>query len=249
MRMMRAMAALTLLALTAACTMPAPGAISEDGVFDPYEAQNRRVHAFNRSLDEKLLGGNSGGAGPKMGPGTSQAVIQFADTVAIPQTVVNQLLQFRLWRATKNTLRFTMNATLGLGILDPAAEIGLTEDSSDFGETLAVWGLPEGAFLELPVIGPSTERDAVGVAVDLFTDPLSYVLPSPEKHLKTVARAAGKVAERQAFSDTVDSVLYESADSYAQTRLYYLQNRRFDLGQDAPEQSDIDPLALDVSGF
>ncbi|EBA10497.1 MlaA family lipoprotein [Sagittula stellata] len=244
----RAVFALIAAASLAACSVPGPGQ-APDGVWDPYEAQNRRVHAFNRKIDERVLRGTGAGLADSVPDGSRQAVAQFADTVGTPQTVLNQLLQLRLWRATKNTLRFTMNATLGLGILDPAAEIGLVSDESDFGETLAVWGLPEGAYLELPMVGPSTERDAVGSAVDLVTNPLSYALPSPEKYIGTAARVADKVIKRGEFGETVDSVLYDSADSYAQARLIYLQNRRFELGEDAPGAADIDPMALDTTGF
>jgi phospholipid-binding lipoprotein MlaA len=144
-----------------------------------------------------------------------------------------------------------VNATLGLGgILDVASDLGLAEDSSDFGETLHVWGLPEGAYLELPLFGPSTERDAVGDVVDLFTNPLDYVLPPRPRQAKTAVRIVAKVGERGEFSDTVDSILYDSADSYAQLRLIYLQNRRFDLGDASDSTIDyIDPEALDTEGF
>lgn len=245
----RGVLAISALAVTlAGCSVPGPGQ-APDGIWDPNEATNRRIHDFNTRVDERLLRGTGKGFAESLPDGSRQAVGQFADTVSVPQSVVNQLLQLRLWRATKNTLRFTLNATMGLGIMDPAAELGLTEDASDFGETLAVWGVPEGAYMELPFLGPSTERDTTGKVVDLFTDPLGYVLGKPEKFLPPVAKVADKVITRGEFSTTVDSVLYDSADSYAQTRTMYLQNRRFELGQDDPASADIDPLALDVSGF
>jgi len=247
MRLCQAILAIALLAALSACSVPGPGQ-APDGVWDPYETANRKRHEFNRRIDERFVRGTGNSFVEQVPDGSRQAISQFADTVSTPQTVVNQLLQLRLWRATKNTLRFTLNATLGLGVLDPAAELGLVADESDFGETMAVWGLPEGAYLELPFVGPSTQRDAAGQVVDLFTDPLSYVLPSPEKHVVTAAKAADRIISRGEFSNTVDSVLYESADSYAQLRLIYLQNRRFDLGQEAPGD-DIDPMALDTSGF
>ncbi len=247
MRCCRALTVMFLLAGLAACSVPGPGE-APDGVWDPYEEANRKRHEFNRRLDERVVRGAGNSFAERVPEGSRQAISQFADTVSTPQTVVNQLLQLRLWRATKNTLRFTLNATLGLGVLDPAGELGLIEDESDFGETLAVWGLPEGAYLELPFAGPSTQRDAAGQVVDLFTDPLQYVLPSPERHIGTVAKVADGVISRGEFSNTVDSVLYESADSYVQLRLIYLQNRRFELGQEAPE-TVIDPMALDTSGF
>ena len=115
-----------------------------------------------------------------------------------------------------------------------------------FGGTLAAWGAPEGAYLELPLLGPSTQRDAAGKVVDLFTNPLSYVLVAPERHAGTVARVFDRVGTRDRFGDTIDSVLYESADSYAQTRLIYLQSRRFELG-DAASGAYADPYAETVT--
>lgn len=246
----RAVFAMTCLLVAGACAVPGPGE-APDGIFDPNEAENRRVHEFNRKVDEKFLRGTGGGYAKAVPAPVRDGVSNFADTVSLPQTVVNQILQGRLGRASRNTLRFSVNATLGLGgILDVASDLGLPEDESDFGETLHVWGVPEGAYLELPFMGPSTERDAVGDFVDLFTNPLDYVIPSPQRRIGTAARVLDKVGERGEFGDTVDSVLYDSADSYAQLRLIYLQNRRYELGDEpAADEGYIDPEALDTEGF
>ncbi|MBP0483758.1 MlaA family lipoprotein [Sagittula salina] len=246
---LRAFFAMVPLALTlAACSIPGPEQ-APDGIWDPNEPANRRVHAFNTRVDDKVLRGAGTGVMEALPAGGRQAVSQFADTVGTPQTVVNQLLQLRLWRATQNTLRFALNATVGLGVLDPASELGLTPDKSDFGETLAVWGVPEGAYMVVPFVGPSTERGATGMVVDLFTDPLAYVLHSPERYLPPLAKAADRVIARGEFSQTVDSVLYDSSDAYAQTRLMHLQHRRYTLGAEDPASADIDPMALDTTGF
>lgn len=236
--------------LLSACSVPGPGG-APGGIHDPNEAENRRVHAFNKKIDERLLRGASSGVADGLPDGVQQGISNFADTVTLPQTVVNQVLQGRVWRATKNTARFTINATVGLaGLVDVATPLGLPEDDTDFGETLHVWGLPEGAYMELPFLGPSTERDAVGQVVDMFTNPLDYIIPTPERYVGTAARVLDNVGDRGKFGDTVDSVLYDSADSYAQLRLLYLQQRRFELGMEAPgAEEEIDPFALDVSGF
>ena len=166
--------------------------------------------------------------------------------------MVNQLLQARLGRATRNTLRFGVNATVGLaGLFDVAGRIGLPEDKSDFGETLHVWGFPEGAYIELPLIGPATEREAVGKVVDVALNPLGYFnLPDPERYYSVGIRAAGKVADRVAYGDTLDTLLYDSADSYAQTRNSYLAYRRYQIGDTETGAADyIDPEALDTEGF
>lgn len=238
------------LTLLAACAVPSPNE-APDGIYDPQESANRRVHAFNKRVDSALGGGSDGGASAIPAP-VLAGVANMADTLRTPRTVVNQLLQARPGRASRNTLRFGINATLGLaGLFDVASELGLPEDKSDFGETLHVWGLPEGAYIELPLIGPATEREAVGKLVDIALNPLGYLyLPSPERYYSVGIRAAGKLAERVAYGDALDSLLYDSADSYAQTRNSYLSYRRYQLGDTESDAADyIDPEALDTEGF
>ncbi|MBV2358947.1 VacJ family lipoprotein [Thalassococcus sp. CAU 1522] len=250
MRLRLATIALCCAALASGCSTPGPGQ-APDGIWDPNEAANRRVHAFNRSVDERLFRGAGTGLTDAVPEGVMRNVSNFADTASLPQTVLNQVLQGRLGDATRNTLRFTINATLGFGgLADVAGDLGLPRDDSDFGETLHVWGLPEGAYLELPLLGPSTERDAVGMAVDFATNPLRAILSPESRRWTTAARIVDRVGERGQFSDTVDSLLYDSADSYAQLRLIYLQNRRFELGDEsAGADAYIDPEALDTEGF
>ncbi|CUH78413.1 VacJ family lipoprotein [Tropicibacter naphthalenivorans] len=249
MTLQRAFFAMALVSAAGACSVPGPNE-APDGIWDPYEASNRKIHAFNTGVDEKLLRGSGQGLSNAVPQDVRIVVGNFVDTTSLPKTVVNQVLQGRLGDATKNTLRFSINATMGFaGIFDVAADLGLPQDETDFGETLAVWGVPEGAYMELPLYGPSTERDTAGTVVDFFTNPLDYVLTTPQKRFKTGAWIFDEVQDRGQYSDTVDSVLYESADSYAQLRLMYLQNRRFELGEEPPASEEIDPLALDTEGF
>ncbi|MFB0994774.1 MAG: MlaA family lipoprotein, partial [Paracoccaceae bacterium] len=131
---------------------------------------------------------------------------------------------------TMNSLRFLVNSTIGLGgLFDPATQMGLAAKPNDFGATLAAWALPEGKFVMLPAFGPSTDRAAVGLAVDIVFNPISSLMPELDPNVIFVAKVANILNERDRYSDTFDSLLYESADSYAQTRLLYMQNRRFSL--------------------
>ncbi|MEL7260336.1 MAG: VacJ family lipoprotein [Pseudomonadota bacterium] len=222
---------------------------TEDGVFDPYEAQNRRVHQFNRGLDRALVRPAAIGYSTVLPDEIEDSIGQFASNLGEPSVMVNSLLQGDLRGAGLSTLRFLTNSTLGIfGLADVAAEFNLPEHDTNFGETLHVWGAREGPYLELPVLGPSTVRDTTGLVVDLFTNPLSYVIDEPERYYGTAAGVAAGLSTRGRFTETVDSVLYESADSYAQARLIYLQNRRFELGADDPG-TEIDPFALDTEGF
>ena len=218
------------------------------GINDPYESQNRAVHEANKAIDRAVLrplSNATGGGEP--GP-VGRSVSNFAGNLLLPRYVVNDLFQGNIDDAAANFTRLLINTTFGIGgVFDPAGDWGLPERPSDFGETLHVWGATEGHYVELPLAGPSTKRDTIGKVVDLFLNPLSYVLPAPERYVSVVAGAASRLGDRGRFSESVDSVLYDSADSYAQTRLLYLQNRRFQLGQEA--ETEIDPFALDTEGF
>lgn len=227
-----------ILPLAACAAAPVP-----TGIDDPWEAGNREVHAFNKGLDQALLR-PAGRAAAQLPEAVRVPAVNFARNAGLPSAIVNNVLQGDIGGAATNVMRFVLNTTVGvLGLADPAGAIGLHEVDADFGGTLARWGVPEGAYLELPVLGPSTERDAAGRVVDLLLDPLGHLggdRLEPIRRGHWPAWAAEQVIDRGRFSDTVDSVLYESADSYAQMRLMYLQNRRFELGQ-GRDDAYIDP--------
>ena len=179
------------LATLVACSTPQTP-LGAGQAHDPYEARNRKTHEFNKSLDRALMG-SSGAKAETRAPSDlavelNQSVGNFADNMALPGVVVNKFLQGDLKGFTMNTYRFAINTVLGFGgLFDVASDFGVTADETDFGETLHVWGAPEGAYVELPVLGPSTERDTAGKVVDLFTNPLSYILPKPEKYVLIAA--------------------------------------------------------------
>ncbi len=206
-----------------------------EGIYDPDEAQNRSMHQFNLALDRGLVSPGASGYGKIVPKPVQQGISNVAGTLDLPGDIANNILQFRLGNAAHNSLRLAVNLTAGLGgLFDPAKVLGLPEKKTDFGETLHVWGAEEGAYVELPGIGPSTTRDTVGTMVDLALNPLRFILPSPESTYATLAKGASRLGDRNRYSETVDSILYDSADGYAQARLLYLQNRRFELGQETP---------------
>ncbi|MFV0334611.1 MAG: VacJ family lipoprotein [Tropicimonas sp.] len=216
------------------------------GINDPGETANRRVHDFNKRLDSALGGGKAASATDEATdspPAEVSPLIviidNFGTNLDTPRKVVNSLLQLRPGDASRNTLRFGINSTIGvLGLFDVARAAGLPEVDTDFGETLHVWGVPEGRYQELPVIGPSTARDTAGRAVDFVMNPLWHVLPWPENLAANGATWASTATDRIRYGETVDSILHGSADSYAQSRLIYLQNRRFELGRGAQAEND-----------
>jgi len=216
--------------LFAGCAKQEPGAEFND----PFETGNRAVHDANVALDRAVFGGGKPDRKPFMPAPVAEGLANFSDNLGMPSAVLNSLLQGRPDPAVRNAARFLMNTTVGIGgILDPATAVGLYAEDTDFGETLHVWGAPEGAFLVLPLAGPSTERDLAGKVVDFVIDPLNGAFPEPEKYYVAAARVGAKVADRQRYGDVIDDILYNSADSYAQMRLLYLQNRHYELGIEA----------------
>lgn len=236
--MTRLIALILLIFSAASCAVAPPG----DAIFDPYEAQNREFHAFNKGVDTTFFVPIRE-ISDQVPQEFTQPIANFADNVGLPGMVLNGLLQGDFEGATRNSARFVLNTTLGIGgLFDPAQELGLFEEETDFGETLAVWGAPEGAYLEVPLLGPSTERALAGRIVDSLIDPLKHVGLPQQNEYGSASRILGRVIKRLQYGDTVDSILYESADSYSQQRLIYLQNRRFELGTTIEEDA-VDPYA------
>ena len=213
--------------LLAACAAPS----GPDAINDPFEPANRKVHGFNKAVDRTVVSPASKGVGMMPEP-VRQGIGNLADTLSLPSDIANNLLQLRLADAGQNTLRLGMNLTFGVaGLFDFSSAIGLDGKPTDFGETLHVWGVGEGPYLELPLAGPSTARDTVGMIVDTVLDPVASALPVREANAARIIRLISRLGDRDRFSATVESILYESADSYAQARLLYLQNRRFTLAR------------------
>lgn len=246
----RGLLSVLILTTLTACSAPKGYVPGPDGINDPFEKQNRGVHAFNRVLDRNLVRPAGRGYSALVPDEIEDSVGLFADNLDRPARVVNATLQGDLRGAGLSTARFLINSVLGIGgLFDVASDFGIEPHRTDFGETLHVWGAGEGAYIELPFFGPSNQRDAIGLAVDLFSNPLRYTLDAPEENYGTVATIVSRIGDRGRFSDTIDSILYESADSYAQARLIYLQNRRFELGDAEAADTEIDPFALDTEGF
>lgn len=206
---------------------------------------NRTVHAVNKGLDRAVLAPGGKAYTRVLPDPVEDGIANLADTLDLPGDIANDVLQGNVADAGTNFARLSMNLVFGLGgIFDVATEAGIPENKTDFGETLHVWGVGEGPYIELPGFGPSTGRDAVGTVVDLVLNPVSRVAKGRDATAATVAKILSRLGDRGRYSNTFDSILYESADSYAQARLLYLQNRRFELGQSGDAAADdgfIDP--------
>lgn len=145
-----------------------------EDISDPLEPVNRVVDKFNNKVDRAVLKPTAQ-AYEKTVPQLARAsVTNFFGNLGEPVVIVNDLLQGKPRQGVADTGRLLVNSTLGVfGLFDPATQMGLGKHDEDFGQTLGYWGVGEGWYLVLPILGPSTVRDGVGMAVDYQVDPLA----------------------------------------------------------------------------
>ena len=203
---------------------------------DPYEDLNRDFYAFNMTLDRYFLRPVARGY-VRYTPGlVRQGVDNFLTNIFYPRTIINSFLQGKIVHGGQDFARFLVNTTVGLfGILDVATPIGIPKHNEDFGQTLGHWGLGSGAYLMLPLLGPSTSRDFSGRVVDWAFQPTTYMETGPAFLI-----TAMDVINVRAKLLKLDRTLKESFDPYTFLRSGYLQNRRslvYD-GRPPPEQDD-----------
>ena len=157
------------------------------------------------------------------------------DNVSAPVVLANDLMQGEWNRAWETTQRFAVNSTAGLaGTIDVAdAWLGIPPHSEDFGQTLAVWGVPEGEYLVLPGLGPSNFRDAAGFAVNGFLDPLNLYLGNINEDAAVYARfGVTGLVEYENVVDDLDNIKETSIDYYATVRSLYRQRRAAEIAND-----------------
>ncbi len=229
--------------LLSAC---ASGPVPSDYVNDPFEDVNRQIHAFNKLVDKTAVRPVTLAYGAVVPEPVRDMVDNSANNLELPGQAINHVLQGDLADAFQTTARFLLNSTIGLaGLFDPASEIGLFERSTDFGETLGVWGFAEGPYVELPLFGGSTVRGTVGMVVDFAMDPMQYVISDQDRKYLAALKGLDLIGKRYAYSDLVDALLYESADSYAAQRISYLQNMRRNLEGETQIEDLEDPYAFE----
>jgi phospholipid-binding lipoprotein MlaA len=194
---------------------------------DPNEKQNRAMFKTNQWLDRNLVYPSAVAYAAVVPPKARDRVHDFLMNLDLPLTFVNDVLQAEPDRAGDSFQRFVINSTVGIGGLwDVASKIGVPNHAEDFGQTLAVWGVPDGAYLMLPMYGPSNPRDATGIVVDFFIDPLTHV-PLNNKIFWEAARTYGSYLDLRARNlNTLQGIERGSVDYYASVRSLYRQSRK-----------------------
>jgi phospholipid-binding lipoprotein MlaA len=208
---------------------------------DPLERFNRASYAFNDAIDRAVLRPVAKGYRFITPSFVQTGVTNFFSNLGQPTIIVNDLLQAKFKPALSDTTRFLLNTTLGLGgLLDPASSAGLDKNDEDLGQTFGKWGAPPGAYLMVPLFGPTTVRDGIGSVGDVFTDPVHYV----ERDKIRYSLDGLNVIDARKRRLDLDETLAQTFDKYAFIRNAFLQQREYKVSDGAvePPPVDEDPL-------
>lgn len=248
----------SVLALTACLAVPtlasaqeaAPAsdiARSADTSNDPWEGFNRNLFGVHQAIDGAVLEPVARGYRAITPRPLRTGVVNFLRNLKSPVVFANDVLQGEVGRAGNTVGRFAINTTLGIGgIFDPATSMGLERHEEDFGQTLAVWGVPTGPYLFVPLLGPTTVRDGAGRIIDTAFDPLTWADFDDVDTVRAARTVIAGIAQREALIDQIDAFEAQGGDLYVTYRSAYevsreaaIRNGRADV-QDLPDFDDID---------
>jgi phospholipid-binding lipoprotein MlaA len=191
---------------------------------DPLEPFNRGVYQFNEAIDNAVVKPVAQAYRAVIPQFIRSSVSNFFSNINDVVVALNNLLQGKFTAAYSDFGRIAINSTIGLlGLFDVATEAGIEKHDEDFGQTLGYWGVGDGPFLVLPVLGPSTVRDGIGRAVDSRADLATYVDPSRARNQIWIGRGVNRRAELLDASTVLQTA---ALDPYEFVRDAYLQRRR-----------------------
>jgi len=194
---------------------------------DPFEEANRVVYDFNETIDDNLLEPISRAYKDNMPDFVQDRVSDFFGNLRDVTTLANQILQFKPTESATTLSRIVINSTIGLaGLFDVASDMELITDSEDFGQTMALWGVGEGPYVVIPLLGPSTVRDGAGLYVDLTSD---ANLINEMNDVGFVSASAINIIDKRVELLPATDLLDKSDDPYITMRSSYLQKRKFDI--------------------
>jgi phospholipid-binding lipoprotein MlaA len=212
------------IALALAAGLTLSGCATGPNPRDPFEKFNRQMFAFNDAVDRVALKPAATAYKQVLPTFVQTGVSNFFGNLSDLWTGVNNLLQGKGADGMSDLTRFSLNSTFGLlGVLDIASEAGLHKHNEDFGQTLGAWGVPSGPYLMLPVLGPSTVRDAAVIPLDVKADPWAYKEPVGWRNTGIAVRA---VDQRAAVLDASNLMEEAALDRYEFIRDGFLQRRQ-----------------------
>lgn len=194
---------------------------------DPWERTNRKAYALQERLDRIFIRPiarlfHALAPGP-IGKGIHNALTNLSE----PVVFANDLMQFRIKRASITIGRLATNSTIGLlGLFDVAERLGLPHHNDDFGVTLGRYGAGPGPYMYVPLVGPTTVRDLIGKGADVVMDPFYWVSYANSTEIGLIRGGVSGLDERVSSEPQLKSILADATDPYATLRSIYLQNRQ-----------------------
>jgi phospholipid-binding lipoprotein MlaA len=241
---MKRLALLLCVAALVGCASVPPGSKATAGAptagqkADPWENWNRKVYAFNDVLDNNVVKPVAEGYKAVVPALVRTGVTNVLGNIGDVWSVANHLLQGKLQDGMEMGMRVIVNTTFGLaGLLDPASEMGLTRRSEDFGQTLGRWGVGPGPYVVLPLLGPSSLRDALSWPVDRVISPST--LPATEAGRYTVT-ALELINTRTNLLSTTALLDQVALDRYSFLRDAYLSRRLDQVYDGAPPLENVE---------
>jgi phospholipid-binding lipoprotein MlaA len=232
-----------------ASTSSEPSTADEaDSDNDPAEGVNRAIFKANLAADHAVMRPVAQAYTDHVPEAVQTGVHNVVQNLKEPAVAINDLLQGNVNHAWEAVQRLAVNTTVGgVGVVDVAAKWGLPPHKADFGQTLAVWGVGEGPFVELPLLGPSNPRDAVGTAVDLALNPLTFVGGAPATYAGVATGGANVVDTRVQHLQDLDELERNSLDYYATLRSVYRQHRDAEIAKAKEPEGQVDISFPDAS--
>lgn len=207
-------------------SLAAPGlSLAQTETYDPLEPLNRAIFTFNEAVDNTILLPIAKGYRAITPRFVQTGVRNFFSNLEDVQVMTNNLLQAKVQAGSSDFMRIAVNSTFGLlGLLDVASEMGLRKNNEDFGQTLGRWGFASGPYLVLPLLGPSSFRDATGRFVDgQYLDPVRQMDHMGPRNRTYALRV---VSHRTDLIEAKAAVDMAALDGYEFTRDFYLERRR-----------------------
>ncbi|WP_343123563.1 VacJ family lipoprotein [Lysobacter sp. Root983] len=214
-------------------TLPAPASLPT--IYDPWERYNRKMHRFNNAVD-RVIAKPLARAYVRVVPRPVRlGVSNFFNNLGQPVSAVNALLQGKPKQAAQSLGRFALNSTVGIGgIFDPASDAKLPNRSEDFGQTLGIWGWKRSRYLELPLFGPRTVRDAFGAVGDAPLSPLRQV----ERDRIRIPIQGLQLVDVRAQLMPTDALREGAEDDYTLVRDSWMQRRDYQIFGDRMDAED-----------
>jgi len=230
-----------LLSLSGCATLP-PG--EKPDPRDRFERVNRSIYIFNVKVDHAVLRPTARTYVRLIPRGARTAVTNFMSNLTYTTTILNDFLQGQFRAGASDTTRLVVNTLFGLGgLFDVASPSGLDRHSADFGQTLGKWGVHSGPYVMLPLLGPSTLRDSIGLLADEYTTPRAYIT---DPYVRWSLFTVDLIDHRAALLDE-DKYIDRSFDPYAFIRNVWLQRREYQIHGDQPPD-ELPPDAGEDSG-